>query len=347
MKIGIVNDVKMIAEALRRILAAQSDHKVAWVAYDGAEAVQKAISDPPDLILMDLMMPVMDGVEATSLIMEKAPCAILVVTATVMGNSSQVFRAMGFGALDAVNTPGLAAADSAALLGKITTIGKLLGKDRGYGDTEPPEEVELSLSRDLPRLVAIAASTGGPKALAEVLSTLPSPLGAAVVVIQHVDVQFSEGLATWLHDQCKMTVEVAREGGRPEINKVLIAGTNDHLILSRGLTLHYTPAPLDNPYRPSADVFFRSVAENWPLRGAAAVLTGMGNDGAEGLLLLRKSGWHTIAQDEQSSVIYGMPRAAAQVGAAIEVLPLSRIARSIADQVLRRAQPAQSIATGE
>ncbi|HVT05132.1 MAG TPA: chemotaxis-specific protein-glutamate methyltransferase CheB [Thermoanaerobaculia bacterium] len=346
MKIGIVNDVKMIGEALRRILTSQSDHRVAWVAYDGAQAVEKAISDPPDLILMDLMMPVMDGVEATNQIMQKAPCAILVVTATVMGNSPQVFRAMGFGALDAVNTPGLAPADSAVLLGKIDTIGRLLGKKGGKVEIHE-ETAELTSNRDLPRLVAIAASTGGPKALAEVLSNLPSPLDAAVVVIQHVDVQFSEGLANWLQDQSKMTVEVAREGARPVANKVLVAGTNDHLTLSLRLTLHYTPQPLDNPYRPSADVFFRSVAEHWPHRGTAAVLTGMGNDGAEGLLLLRERGWHTIAQNEQTSIIYGMPRAAAEAGAAVEVLPLDRIARSIAEQTLRRSQLTQPVRRGE
>ena len=346
MKIGIVNDVKMIGEALRRILTSQSNHRVAWVAYDGVQAVEKAISDPPDLILMDLMMPVMDGVEATNQIMQKAPCAILVVTATVVGNSPQVFRAMGFGALDAVNTPGLAPADSAVLLGKIDTIGKLLGKKVGKVETRE-EPAELTSNRDLPRLVAIAASTGGPKALAEVLSNLPSPLDAAVVVIQHVDVQFSEGLANWLQDQSKMTVEVAREGSRPVANKVLVAGTNDHLTLSLRLTLHYTPQPLDNPYRPSADVFFRSVAEHWPHRGTAAVLTGMGNDGAEGLLLLRERGWHTIAQNEQTSVIYGMPRAAAEAGAAVEVLPLDRIARSIAEQTLRRSQLTQPVRRGE
>jgi len=333
----------MIAEALRRILASQTGHQVGWVAHDGAEAVDKALRDPVDLILMDLMMPVMDGVEATKRIMQQSPCAILVVTATVAGNSAQVFRAMGFGALDAVNTPGLAPADSTALIGKIATIEKLLGKGYGVVDQEKETGGELTSNRDLPRLVAIAASTGGPKALAEVLGNLPTPFDAAVVVIQHVDVQFSEGLANWLQDQCKMPVEVAVEGSRPQAGKVLVAGTNDHLALSLRLTLHYTRQPLENPYRPSADVFFGSVAEHWPLRGTAAVLTGMGHDGAKGLLQLRARGWHTIAQDERTSVIYGMPRAAAEIGAAIEVLPLDKIARAIADQTLRRAQATQSV----
>jgi two-component system response regulator WspF len=329
MRIAIVNDMMMAVEMLRRVVRSVSDYDIAWVARDGAEAVQKCAADPPDLVLMDLIMPVMDGVEATRRIMKATPCAILVVTASVGRNASRVFEAMGFGALDAVSTPALGphgeTKGGEALLAKIAIIGKLLGKAPA-GRPHPPSRVERPLPvRQTPPLAVIGSSTGGPKALAKVLAQLPNKFGAAVVIIQHVDVEFAPGLAEWLDSQTPLKVRLASEGSRPEIGTVMIAGTNDHLILSSDLTLSYTPDPRDYPYRPSVDVFFESVAKRWPGKGIAVLLTGMGKDGASGLLSLRRAGWHTIAQDHKTSVVYGMPKAAAELGAAVETLPIAEI----------------------
>jgi len=333
MRIAVVNDLMMAVEALRRIVLSVPGYELAWVARDGAEAVEKCAGDPPDVVLMDLIMPVMDGVEATRRIMKASPCAILVVTATVSGNSSLVFEAMGHGALDAVNTPALGAGGrlegGEALLAKIATIRKLIGKTgdsrhrAGRHIPQPPPETLV------PPLVAIGASTGGPRALADLLAGLPEGFGRPVVIVQHVDEQFASGMAAWLNEQTPLDVRTAPEGCRPEAGTALLAGTNDHLVLSRDRTLHYTPDPVDFPYRPSVDVFFRSVAAHWPRRGVAVLLTGMGRDGAEGLMALRRAGWHTIAQDEASSVVYGMPRAAAEIGAAAQVLPIQEIAQAL------------------
>jgi two-component system response regulator WspF len=331
MRIAIVNDMPLAVEVLRRVIASAPEHRVAWIAPNGREAVEKCRQDRPDLILMDLLMPVMDGVDATCAIMKETPCAILVVTATVEGNAAKVFEAMGCGALDAVATPvfgpGAEITGGRELLNKIRTLEKLL--DRNAGPVPPAPPPPKRAVEGLPPLVAIGASTGGPKALAEILGALPPDLGAALVVIQHVDAQFAQGLAAWLDGQTPLCVDVARESQRPTEGTVLVARTDDHLVLTADLTLHYTPDPRDYPYRPSVNAFFLSVERHWPRRDTAVLLTGMGKDGARGLAALRRSGWNTIAQDETTSVVYGMPSAAAELNAAVEVLPLSRIAPAI------------------
>jgi two-component system response regulator WspF len=323
MRIAIVNDLSMAVFLLRRILESLSGCEVAWIAPDGAEAIEKCARDLPDLILMDLIMPGVDGVQATRHIMKNTPCAILIVTASVTGNAAMVFEAMGYGALDAVALP-RSADGGADLLRKIERIGVLIGcAVRGTA------RAAAAASSELPRLVAIGASTGGPKALATVLRALPAGLAAAVTIVQHVDAKFAGDLVQWLSEQTELPVSLAREGMRPEKGSVFVAGTNDHLVLGADFAFHYTAEPADYPYRPSVDEFFVSLSSHWRRPGTAVLLTGMGRDGARGLLALRQAGWHTVAQDEKTSIVYGMPRAAKEAGAAAEVLPLSEIAASI------------------
>jgi two-component system response regulator WspF len=333
MKIAIVNDMIIAVEALRRVLATAPEHEIAWIARDGAEAVKKCAEDVPDLILMDLLMPVMDGVEATRQIMLNSPCAILVVTATVSGNASKVFEAMGYGALDAINTPILGAdgnpAGGAEMLTKVATIGKLIGKS-----SQRSKSATHRRSRK-PPLLAIGSSTGGPQALATLLAGLPKDFAAAIVIVQHVDVQFATGLAEWLNGRSSLPVRLAAAGEQVEAGKVLLAATNDHLILRPSLALGYTDEPRDEPYRPSVDVFFHSVVQHWHDKGVAVLLTGMGRDGGEGMLELRSAGWHTIAQNQATSVVYGMPKAAVELGAAVEVLPINTIAHSCTKHITR------------
>ncbi|MCY3020932.1 MAG: chemotaxis response regulator protein-glutamate methylesterase [Planctomycetota bacterium] len=330
MKIAIVNDMSMAVEALRRCVTRVPGYEVAWVARDGAEAVQRCAASRPDLILMDLIMPVMDGAEATRQIMRASPCAILVVTATVDGNFGKVYEAMGHGALDAVNTPVLGEpGGEARLLEKIELIGRLIRYPGPPAPASIPHGPSTSSAGLHPFLVLLGASTGGPQALADILALFPEEFNAAVVIIQHVDEHFAPGLAAWLGERSRLKVALAAEGARPKAGTILLAGKDDHLVMSASLSLQYTPDPIECPYRPSVDVFFKSVAEHWPERAVAALLTGMGRDGAAGLLALRKRGWHTIAQDEASCVVYGMPKAAAEIGGATEVLPLRQIAPEV------------------
>lgn len=339
MRIAIANAQPAALDLLGGIVASLAGHTLAWTALTGQEALEKCRRDRPDLILMDLALPGLDGVQATGRIMAEAPCAILIVTERVEHNAAKVFEAMGRGALDAVATPvlGPKGEGNGALLKKIATIEKLLMKPRAAHRAGAPERGGNAAAQ--PPLVAIGASTGGPRALGELLSALPADFGAALVIVQHVDAHFAPGLAEWLDAQTPLTVETAREGVRPAAGKALLAVTNDHLVLGADLALHYTPEPRDYPYRPSVNAFFASLVRHWPRRDAAVLLTGMGRDGAQGLAALRKAGWHTIAQDEQSSVVYGMPAAAADLDAAVEILPLGEIAGALRGRIAPAPQP--------
>lgn len=330
MRIGIVNDSLMAVESLRRVLHTTPQHQITWVAYNGNEAVSLCTEDTPDLLLMDLIMPVMDGVEATRKIMRSTPCAILVVTSTVQGHSSKVFEAMGAGALDVVATPVLgknadAAGGGAVLLEKITRISKLLG----IREVRPSNSCQsLPNLVKMPQkncLVVIGSSTGGPQALVRVLSHMPSDFPASVIVIQHMDVKFTNGLASWLDSKIDLPVRLVREGDQPQPGMALFACTDGHLIMTETGELRYTQEPRDNFYHPSVDVFFLSVAKYWSGSAIGILLTGMGRDGAQGLLALRRKGWHTIAQDQNSCIVYGMPKAAAELKAAEEILPIDCI----------------------
>jgi len=326
MKIGIVNDSALAVTALRRALALDATLEIAWVAGDGEQAVQLAAAQTPDLILMDLLMPVMDGVEATRRIMAESPCAIVVVTMDIGRNANQVFDAMGYGAVDAVDTPTLTESDSqlaaGPLLRKIRNVARLFG-DRAQA---PHSLTAATPASAAPRLVAIGASAGGPAALAALLGALPADFGAAVVAVQHVDEAFAQGMAEWLDAQCALPVRLARVGETPQTGTVALAGTNDHLRLTNAGRMAYTPEPGDYLYRPSIDVFFESVVEHWRGEAIGVLLTGMGRDGAQGLKAMRERGFLTIAQDQATSAVYGMPKAAAALGAASEILPLRQIA---------------------
>jgi chemotaxis response regulator CheB len=338
MRVGIVNDVRLAVEALRRVVASSPDHEVAWVAYDGAEAAARCRQDTPDVVLMDLIMPVMDGVEATRRIMRDSPCAVLIVTASVGRNAGRVFDAMGEGALDAVNTPvlvndGTGVRGGDEMLAKLGTIGRLLGRSPAT-PVVPPRPTSGSAGASVP-LVAVGSSTGGPTALRTILQALPADLRATTIIVQHVDVQFAQGLADWLGRESGRGIRLAAAGMPVAGADVLIAATGDHLVLRPDGTLAYVAEPVDQPFRPSVDVFFGSVAAHWRGPAVGVLLTGMGRDGAEGLLAMRRAGWPTIAQDRETSVVYGMPRAAAEIGAAVEVLPLPAIAPAIVRALAR------------
>lgn len=277
MRIAIVNDMPLAVEALRRALSFEPAHQVVWVASNGLEAVQRCAELTPDLILMDLIMPVMDGVEATRQIMAETPCAIVIVTVDRQANVSRVFEAMGHGALDVVDTPPLGVGNpkdaAAPLLRKILNIGWLIGQ---RGTRVRAETLPARASGKRQSLVAIGSSAGGPAALEILLKGLPRDFPAAIVLVQHVDQVFAAGMAEWLSSASGLPVRLAREGEPPQSGVVLLAG--------------------------------------------------MGRDGAQGLKLLREQGYLTIAQDQQSSAVYGMPKAAAAIDAAVEIRPLDRIA---------------------
>jgi two-component system response regulator WspF len=329
MRIGLVNDLPIALEALRRTVARMPSATVAWTAMDGAEAVARCAHDRPDIVLMDLIMPVMDGVEATRRIMRQAPCPILVVTATVTGNAARVFEALGAGALDAIDTPNLNDPEGVERLCKrIQTIVRL---------SRPAPATSASLavpaprmgSQPLPTPALIGASTGGPQALRRVLLTWPKPLPFAAVIVQHLDAAFVPGLAEWLGRECQQRVRVAEPGQAAHPGTVSIAGGNQHLVLDSQCVFRHQPGPPSDIHQPSVDALLESAARAGLRPGVAALLTGMGTDGARGLLALRRAGWTTLAQDQDTSVVWGMPGAAVQCGAATRVLGIDQIGAAI------------------
>lgn len=336
-KVAIANDTIIALEALRRAIATNPVYELIWTAKSGKEAVALCQRLPPDLVLMDLLMPGIDGVEATRQIMARSPCAILIVTASLTQNTSKVFEAMGHGALDVVSTPifGPQASDTvtlsvaAPLLEKMATVSTFAGKSTQrrtvHQFAHPASHCKLAL----PPLAVIGASTGGPKALAKVLGHLPGNFSAGIVVVQHIDKQFADGFASWLDGQTDLTVDVAKSGDRIQPGKVLIAATDEHLVMTCDRTLAYKTVDAPTPYRPAIDIFFGSVAQYWPCAGQAVLMTGMGRDGAAGMEILQAAGWHTIAESEESCIVYGMPRAAIERGAAREILPVGAIASAL------------------
>ena len=344
-RIAIVNDLGMAREALRRLVLQVPGASVAWLANDGAEALERAKADRPDLVLMDLIMPVMDGVESTRRIMQEAPCPILVVTATVEGNASRVYEAIGAGALDAVDTPRLGsggAVGDKSFLAMIERIRKM-----GRTDVAPAARAAAAASASRPAaappagrcgVVAVGASTGGPQALSALLRSLPADAPYATWIVQHMEASFLPGLAQWLSAQCGRSVELARRGDRARPGSVLVAGEAQQLVVRADATLDYEPGDPDLVHRPSVDVLFASLAAVPACMGAAVLLTGMGADGARGMLALRDRGWRTFAQDRASSVVWGMPGAADQIGAAERVLPVAEIGAAVHD-ALAGARP--------
>lgn len=329
MRIGIANDLPIAVEAMRRLLVRAPGHHIAWIARDGVEAVEMAAKDRPDVILMDLIMPRMNGVEATRAIMTASPCAILVVTANVDDNARFVFDALGAGAVDAVNTPrDLAIASGEPLLRKLAMIETLLSSDSSLAGS-PTSRV----SRRCRNLLAIGASAGGPAALATLLSSLKSADNFAIVLVQHVDIEFTRSLAEWLTEQAPIPVDLAAKGMDLMTNRAVLAGSEDHLVVRSNGSLGFVREPADCIYRPSVDVLFASIASSWEGKAVGVLLTGMGKDGAAGLLQMRQAGHHTIAQDQASCAVFGMPKAAITLGAAVEVLSIPGIAAAVHRQL--------------
>ncbi|CCO23134.1 chemotaxis response regulator protein-glutamate methylesterase [Maridesulfovibrio hydrothermalis] len=338
MRIAIVNDMGIAVEVLKKVITS-AGYEIAWIARNGERAIEKCCADVPDIVLMDLNMPVMDGAEATRRIMKKCPCSILVVTASIENNASKVFEAMGAGALDVVATPELgtdgALKGDSNLISKISVLSKLQNNGK-HSHIDPKPRLR---SRARPPLLAIGSSTGGPSALATLLGDLPEDFPAAIAIVQHVDGQFSENLAQWLDSQTEIKVSLARNGEMLQAGQAVIAPGDTNMLMRPGGTVQITPNSDGNLYVPSVDLFYDSLCcAGFPANSAAVLLTGMGADGAKGLLELKNSGWLTIAQDEKSSVVWGMPGAAVKLNAAREICSINDMARILTRHFNKRFQ---------
>lgn len=312
---------------LVRMLEAGGDIVVVGEAGGTGEALALIRSGTPDAAVVDLAAPASLG--AVERITRDARTPVLVLaTAPGNGRSPSPLEALAVGAVDAVPRPDRLDPDAAAVLRR------RLARLRGVRVGRPRLPAEGIPERSGMPVVAMAASTGGPPAMASVLSGL-SGLPAPVLVVQHLHPSFIGGFVDWVSRLSALPVDVAAHGEVLRRGRVYVAPGDTHLRVDRNLRIDLDPQP-ESLHRPSADELFRSVAGSAASSGVGVLLTGMGEDGAAGLLALRSAGGATMVQDESSSAVYGMPRAAHLLGAAAEVLPLSRMAESIARAVARR-----------
>ncbi|MCK4742872.1 MAG: chemotaxis-specific protein-glutamate methyltransferase CheB [Sulfuriflexus sp.] len=332
MRIAIANDNDTNLTILKHAIENLTNYDIAWTAIDGSDAINKCKNDTPDLILMDMIMPNTNGVEASRIIMKETPCAILIVTASVSDNAAMIFEAMSYGALDVVQTPFSGVKTSkteiATFLKKIKVINSLVDSDSEKKSTSSSATNKKN-DRTSDKIVVLGASTGGPGVLATILSMLPADFPAPIIIVQHVDSSFTENFAHWLDKQSKLKVRIAEKNVLPKAGLVLVAGKSEHLVMNENKHLAYSEKFKELVYKPSVNVFFESIAKNWKGQIVAGLLTGMGKDGAQGLADIHEVGGHTITQTKETCAVYGMPKAADEMGVSLESLDPEKIADSI------------------
>jgi len=378
LRILVVDDSALVRRLLRQLLESDPDVRVVGEAADGHEALAQVVALRPDLITLDVRMPSMDGVETTRQIMAYHPTPILVLTATLSSNDVDItFQMLGAGALDVMEKPHLsdpialercrrALLRKVRLLAHVKVVTHLRGR-RGLGVGARPEPTPVganigrksaaSADENARRsdvasappappsytsapafpVVVIGASTGGPRVLRQLLTALPHDFPAAVLVVQHIAQGFSAGLVEWLAPGVALPVRLAAEGEALRAGQVLVAPDRLDLLVQPGGLIHLSGLPL-LLQRPAIDIVMQSIAAVYGERAIGVLLTGMGRDGAVGMQAIRRAGGYTIAQDEASCTIYGMPRAAVELGAVIAVLPPARIVAALVERLALAAR---------
>lgn len=342
-RVLIVDDSPTARELLVSIMSSSPDFTVVGAVENGADAVERAIALSPDLILMDVNMPIMDGLDATKEIMREAPTPIVMVSASTSGPDNDVslgLSATQAGALMLIPKPYSPSSpnfetqrEQLLKMAKAMAAVKVV---RRWGSRTTPIAVPAARRARQDgqrRLVAIGTSTGGPAALQRILGNVPRDFPAPILVVQHMALGFIDGLAKWLAGNIQLGVTVANHGMKLLPGTVYIAPDDAHLgVTADAQAVLSRVAPLGG-FRPSADFLFDSCARAYGSAAVGVILTGMGSDGVEGLKTLHARGGRIIAQDEQSSVVFGMAQQAIAAGIVDEVLPVERIAMRLVELV--------------
>jgi two-component system, chemotaxis family, protein-glutamate methylesterase/glutaminase len=354
-RVLVAEDSLTVRRRLCEVIGAQPEFALVGEAADGKQAIELCQRLRPDVVTMDMMMPVMSGLAATEFIMAHCPTPILVVSASLnRGEVFKTYEALAAGAVDVLDKPGADAADGEWETRLVSTL-KLVARIRvithprarlgALGQTRPELPASAPPTHPAPLLLparppgscevlVIGASTGGPAAILDVLRSLRQPFPAPILFVLHIGEPFGMAFADWLDGQTGLRVAYARDGDTvaASTGRVVMAPPDAHLVI-RQRRLRLTHDPMRHSCRPSVDVLFESVAREYGAGAVAVLLTGMGRDGAAGLLDIRRAGGFTIAQDEASSVVYGMPREAVLLDAVDRQLPLAEIGPTLSQIV--------------
>ncbi|MEO5363092.1 MAG: chemotaxis response regulator protein-glutamate methylesterase [Magnetococcus sp. DMHC-8] len=334
-KVLIVDDSALVRKVLREILQEDAQLEVVGTASDAWSAMQKIKALQPDVLTLDIVMPGMDGLDFLERLMKSNPMPVVMVSTLTGQDTEQTFRALALGAVDVIAKPALDVREKLdEMAGQIIERVKAAGQARLQRPSQRfldgPRPVMPVLSRRVvgpgvaEPIIAMGASTGGTDALQEVLAPLPEET-PAILVVQHMLAQFTAPFAQRLDRICRMQVREAVEGERVQTGTVLVAPGGRHMVVARAGDHHVVrlqDGPMVHRVRPSVDVLFHSMAEAVGRQGIGVILTGMGADGAEGLLAMKRAGARTLAQDEASCVVFGMPKMAIKAGGVDHVLPV-------------------------
>ena len=343
-RVLVVDDSALVRKLLTEELSRYDDIEVVGTAVDPYVAREKIVALKPDVITLDIEMPRMDGLSFLVKLMKHYPVPVIIVSSLTPTNSDAAIRALSLGAVDVIGKPGSAmsvpdisrqlvqsirAASRAKLVKRTEPVASDPGVTRAL-----PALAGLSMTH---KVIALGASTGGTQALETVLTKLP-PGMPGIVICQHMPEKFTASFAQRLNSVCALEVREAKDGDAVVPGVVLVAPGNLHMMLTLSgaqYQVRVKDGPRVHHQRPAVDVLFASVAKHAGRNAIGAIFTGMGADGAKGLLQMRDAGAHTIAQDEASCVVFGMPREAIKMGAAVDILPLDEIAHALQAAVTR------------
>lgn len=340
----IVDDSKVARELLSHIIEADPSMKIVGMAENGEEAIGWLKFQPVDVVTMDIHMPIIDGFEVTKRIMETKPVPIVIISSGYTPSDNHlVFRSLEAGALAILEKPNLLDSNFKAKANEIVnTIKTISGiklirrREKNSRPIKPaistPDEVH-----DEVQAVAIGASLGGPQAIASIIAEISPSFAVPIFIVQHIAEGFTTSFVHWLQESCPLKVRLAQDGEKAEGGCIYIAPDKCHMQVKKGGIIELDPT-VTSGIQPSVANLFKSMAETYGKNGVGVLLTGMGSDGAKELLLMKQNGAYTIVQDEESCIVYGMPKVAVSLGAAMKVLPLDAIAAVLNSLVERKAK---------
>jgi len=352
-KVLIVDDSAVVRKVMTEELSRYDDIQIVGTAVDPYVARDKIIELQPDVITLDLEMPRMDGLSFLAKLMKHYPMPVVILSSLTPKNSELGLKALDLGAVEVLCKPGAAYSTKNISHHLVLAIRSAAVAKVNHRPVNPQAAVESAVTKNLlvkttHKVIAIGASTGGTKAIETVLAAMPATT-PGIVIVQHMPEHFTTSFAQRLNEICPMQVREAQNNDHVVPGVALIAPGNQHMVLTRNggtYVVRIKNGPRVHYQRPSVDVLFQSVAKNAARNAVGVMLTGMGADGAKGMLAMKESGAHTMAQDEATCVVYGMPKEAVKLGGVDEIVPLPKIPRAIIDVLERGNQARKSFRKG-